>query len=713
MSLLPPRCSRLACAALVALTSADAFANSLVDRDGDGLPDYASVGDWDGDGTRELTDVQAAVEALTDPGQKNLFVEPGTYLPPTTTPLTHGLVELPSNIVFQCDGTSTTILRGLPSTVRHLNRSVLTNNDHVGGNHDITITNCQIDGGMPDAYDSRGWSAHGRMGVNFNRVLRGVVSRSFVHHTHHTCLYTKNSTTIRFFDNLLEDCGGYGDRNNNTRKPAIYLYADGGGLMQDFVGNGNEIRRTGGSGFNTRRATSSDFVRNAEFSDNFVDNTPAVFARRPPEKCVTLRGAEGVLVARNECVRTSSVYVGGGEAWYGAGVGDVDTNRDVVIEDLVMTDVEESRGISAGAYVDGLVVRRVEITGTPAAEACISWQTPVRGLLLQIVTVRDCGGSGILQTGPGSGATAAERVRLEQVTVDGADATLKTDAGYHHGIELQGANDGLLLQDVAVRRFSLYGVRLGGSTAALTNSRLDRVAVDGVASGYVGRHTGGGLPVCGASNEGDWAIVVDAPTDVSCSGGGNRENRCRCVSGSWTDLTPPARYGIDVSSGASRGNVFLNLTLDNLHDAWGLRLGGGQSATAVTGVYAHDAGQLTSLRQRGAVTVDAGSSGVVVTSAACFGTAAGSPCVAGLADSDADGVGDGADNCPYAPNANQADGDGDGTGDACEARPPACGLGPELGLAVWALLSAHRARRMRGRLPAEAVHSRPSWTASR
>lgn len=38
-------------------------------------------------------------------------------------------------------------------------------------------------------------------------------------------------------------------------------------------------------------------------------------------------------------------------------------------------------------------------------------------------------------------------------------------------------------------------------------------------------------------------------------------------------------------------------------------------------------------------------------------------------DSDADGIPDSTDNCPTAPNANQADGDGDGKGDACDVCP--------------------------------------------
>ncbi|MFH1532659.1 MAG: N-acetylmuramoyl-L-alanine amidase [Pseudomonadota bacterium] len=46
-------------------------------------------------------------------------------------------------------------------------------------------------------------------------------------------------------------------------------------------------------------------------------------------------------------------------------------------------------------------------------------------------------------------------------------------------------------------------------------------------------------------------------------------------------------------------------------------------------------------------------------------------------DGDGDGVADEVDNCPDAPNEDQADGDGDGVGDACDA-PPAVDTGPDV-----------------------------------
>jgi hypothetical protein len=664
--------------AALGISAAPAWANTLLDKDGDGLPDFASVGDWDGDGVREISDIQAAVDALTDPGPKQVDVQPGTFVPSLTPKGLRALLELPSEILLQCAGPELTVLEGLSSSVKHLNRSVVSNDDHAGGNQNITIASCQIDGGMPDAYESRSWTAHGRTGVNFSGVTNGVVTGSFVHHTHHTCLYTKNSTNLRFEDNRLEDCGGYGDLNSLTRKPAIYLFAVGGGITEKVVAARNRIARTGGPALNTRRDDATDVIRDVEFIDNVVDNSPAPFARRPPEKCISIRGVDGIRVVGNECRHTAAVQISGSPVYYGEGGDHVEANRDVTIEDLEVTDVETGRGIMIGSGVDGIELRRVTVARTPLDQTCISWQTPLRGLLLEDVLAQDCGGGGLLQTGPGSGAAADERVRLKRVTVDGTDVIATTDAIRYNGIELQGANHGISLEGLSVRRYSGNGIRLGGSTAPLTESSLVDVRVHGLASGYRGRFTVQGLPFCNAGSSGDWAVVTDALAATSCSGGGRTENRCRCVGGTWTDMPEGASsYGIEVSGAASRDNSFRSLVLDDVNGSWGLHLSGAQRDTSITKVSARDSGQLTSLRQLGAIRVDPGATNVIVTDASCTGTAAGNPCVGGLSDSDGDGIGDGADNCPYAINATQQDSDGDGLGDACEGAP-ACGGGEVL-----------------------------------
>jgi hypothetical protein len=467
------------------------------------------------------------------------------------------------------------------------------------------------------------------------------------------------------------------------------------------VATGNTIRRSGGNALNTRRDAVGDTLRELEFRDNVVDNTPAPWAPRPPERCAAIRGADTVALLQNECLHTAAVYIAGSPGWAGEPGESVDANRSVRIEDLLMRDVESDRGVVIGARVDGIELRRVEIERTPVDAPCLSWVAPQRGLVLEDVVVRDCGGAGVLQTGPGSGATPAERVRLERVTVDGADVAAPSDGRLHNGVELQGENDGLTVVDLTVHRTSLNGLVIGSSTAPLRNASLLRVRADGLASHYLGRRAAAALPACDAAHEGAWAVVTDATSPGACTGGGDDENPCRCVAGVWSDLVVgSSRYGIQIASGASHDNELRDLWLDNWSDSWGLRLAGAQQDVTVTGVRARDDGARAEARQRGAVIAEPGASNVVVTDARCTGTAPGFPCVSGLADSDADGVADEADNCPYTVNPDQADADGDGRGDACEPPPARCGLGGEIGLALGALWLGRRvragARRPRG-----------------
>lgn len=621
------RAGRAAGAALVwaLLAPGAASGQVLADRDGNGFPDFAEVGDWNGNGVLEMADLQAAMDSLTDPGWKELYVRPGRYLPSAASPNSHALLELPSLTFLRCADPETTILTGLDASVTDVNLKVVSNRDTVSGNTGIVIQNCGIDGGMPASYDSRGWAANGQMGIHLSRVTIGLVAGNRVWRTHHTCLYAKNSQSIHFEDNQLEECGGYGDANSYTRKPAIYLFATQGGVTRDVVVRGNRVIRSGGPALNTRREKGTDRLIALRFEDNDVDNTPAPYAARSPERCFTIRGVDDLRIDGLSCRHSAGILVtSGGDRYYSVPLAKPDANRNVDIRGVVLDELVESRGMIVGSYTEGVKLTDVEVRDTPAAEACISWTTPLRGLVLDGIRVERCGGDGLLQTGPGSGRTKAEQVVLRNVHVSDVDAVNRSDSLHHSGVVLTGRNNGLLLESIFVQKASRHGVQIGSSALGLTNSTLRGIAVDGIEGGFLGRLPAASLPVCNSSLEGSWAIVENAASAASCvaSGGPGVANACRCSSGSWGDLANAVtRSGVHIGGGAeSRCNSLESVLVSNASGAYGVTLTGAQNNLRVGSVVGFDGATGSVVPQRGALDIDAAASVVGVGNAWCSGT---------------------------------------------------------------------------------------------
>jgi len=139
-------------------------------------------------------------------------------------------------------------------------------------------------------------------------------------------------------------------------------------------------------------------------------------------------------------------------------------------------------------------------------------------------------------------------------------------------------------------------------------------------------------------------------------------------------------------SGALAGGLDLAATLSGVTKLRILHSGSGDGADPVVGSLGVD--QVTALDACGAAELE-GAGGPLcraycelldcdgdvprAPAPACEGLAdlferatdAGPPCI----DADRDGIADGADNCPFAANLDQADGDGDGLGDACDNCP--------------------------------------------
>ena len=130
--------------------------NVPTDTDGDGSTDYIQCGDYDGDGTTEIDDINACFAVLTG-SPKHVFVLPGSYAAPASTANTQGLIELASNETLECAGSDLVTLHGSQfiqgtPTATQIDLAVVANGPSNAGLN-IQVLNCGIDGGVRS-----GWS---------------------------------------------------------------------------------------------------------------------------------------------------------------------------------------------------------------------------------------------------------------------------------------------------------------------------------------------------------------------------------------------------------------------------------------------------------------------------------------------------------------------------------------------------------------------------
>ena len=566
-----PRLALLLLALSLGTTTAPPAARAgpvLADRDGNGLPDYARVGDWDDDGTLELADVQAAIDALTDPGAKHVYVTPGVYVAPLSPPPGVGLVRLPSRTLLQCAGSSQTQLRGVPPTNTGFDRPVVTNADHDAGNSQIAIQDCQVHGGMTSSY-SQTLGSGPRMGIFLNAVVGGSVTGSFVRHTHHACLYAKNSKQLLLADNRLEDCGNY-PRIAPYVKPGIYLYADntsGDGITENVQILNNVIRRAGGAAVSTRRQSYLRRVRSIRVEGTYAEDTA--------QGCLQIRGVEGFTARDTTCVDTgpgittrdiTAYYSGGGPASEYA-------IRDVTVDGLTV-ERPQSAGVELFAFIESMTVRNLTVQESGGSAPCLRLRTPVRGLTLEDVTLRTCGGHGVqvIQKLAALPANDGE-LALRRLDVDGTDVGGRGGGPVFDGVRLDGPQHRLTLDGVGVRDFTGHGVHFSGAAEDVVVQALE-------------------------------------------------------IEGTVTGRTATPRHGV-LLSGPVAQSWILDLSVGRLPGGDALAVAGAATGLMVDGVLAFDDAPAGEPRQRGAVRVDVAGSTGALANPSCLGTQPGEFCVLG------------------------------------------------------------------------------------
>ena len=608
--------------------------NTLIDRDGDGLPDYVRVGDFDHDGVLEIDDIQDAANALTDPGPKRIDLVAGTFLPPANPAAragrTFALLELRSFTTLDCGGTTSVILRGPPPTAGQ-DYAVISNIDHTLGNDEVWIRNCQIDGGAPPSYASTAFPHNQRMGVYFRRTRHSGVSDSYVHGTVHAGLYTSNSTGDQFLRNRVDDVGGYGDTTGLWHQPCIYLFAFGGGtVLSDFQAVGNTLTKCGHSGLNTRAEDTDapgDVIRNMLWEHNTVDGTRNV--------CINLRGVDGATVRDLTCAHAGAIETVRG---FGSGYrfqGNDNANSNVLIEDATATDVDAGQvGLDIGAWNDGLTLRRVRVertrdaSGAPLYKDCAWLQRPQRGAVLEDVTLDDCGRAALVVSQLTGGlGDASETLTLRRLAASGLDQLDPLDTNRPPGLEFDGDQSRLLLEDVTISGASGPELSFGG---ALTNSTLRRIEIDSVDPGWLGPFIESTAPACTPALKGRWLTSQNGSSAVDCSfgaGTGGAHVRCGCSGSAWSAITSVASSGIDFAAGVTHADDLLeDITVKNARGVTGVRVRGLLSNFSIQTILGADDSLATDLDQRSAADFDA-TSGFTVTGASCSGTQAGVPCI--------------------------------------------------------------------------------------
>jgi hypothetical protein len=667
------------------------------DTDGDGAFDLAVVGDWDDNGILETRDVQAGVDALDDPGAKIVNVAAGVYRPPVAAPAAVALVALPSHTTLRCAPGA--VLQGMapPPAGPDVDIATVSNRDPVAGNTGVVVTGCEITGGMPDSFDSTAFLHRSRAGLDFHAVTDGRVSDNFVHHTLHSCLYSKNSRRVRFERNVAEDCGGRGDTSARVGQPGIYLYVSAGAVVEDFALVDNVVRRTGGAGLNLRRNAAGDTFRNIVMSGNRVEDT------YPGVDCITLRGVDGISITDTTCIRTGPVGTApNAAAFYSDPSPHVDSVRGLAIDGLTAIDVRNGPGLYLRGWVEDVTVRNLTVHGTEGQNPCLMLKTPFRRTSFDGVVAEECAGEGFLQETCTTCGTDGDGLELRNVRIDGADVLTPFNSTPAAGVRFSAQVRDLVLENVEISRISGIGIDFGPN--AVTSAVVRDVAIDGVPARFVGARTAASLPPCAGDAVESWALVTDAGETAPCAGGGTGRAFCRCTTGAWRYTTQPLRYGIWLRGGSSRSVLFDGVSAANFEASYGIRIDGAPGDLTVLAPSAVDDSPATPTGMQGAVDYSSGAA-LTLTGATCTGTAPGSPCVRSMGyypDSDSDGNGIGG-TCDVAC-ADGIDNDLNGAADYPADRGCAsstdtleltarCGLGWELALLAPLLRRLARLRR--------------------
>ena len=425
--------------------------NQLIDTDGNGLPDYAYVADWDGDGTLEMIDdLRAAIQALTDMGPKLLEIAPGNFVGPP--PLaSEDILVLPSHLTLSGSGQAVTILNGFAADDLTSAGAVITT---VSPGAEIVIRELEIDGGWGSADATE--LGHARMGILLSECVDCRVERVTVRDTLHSCFYSRNGSGIVLTDNIGVRCGNFS--GGGARFPCVYLYAGAGQLQENVSVTNTWCEQSGQSGLNTRRHSSGGILRNLSFHHNTIVDTRVV----PGEAwgCIYISGVDGASYTDNTCI-------GAGALW-------VSLSTNVTVDGLQVDSTQESNAVQVVGSV-GLTLRNLQLENVDGSGIYLHPSqegNPIdhEGLTISDSTLRDVDDWGVIAP-PGT--------TFSDVTLSGNNFDGTGFGGIYLRLSSSSESENVVIEDNLVRDF---GREFPGHVNATA------ITVSGQVSGLEVRH---------------------------------------------------------------------------------------------------------------------------------------------------------------------------------------------------------------------------------
>lgn len=516
------------------------------------------------DSTATLAAVHTAVNTA---GVSTVYLAAGATYESATTGNTLAHIEIPSGVTLDCQGALLQQTEDLAGTETDAVVSTADAADRV------TVRNCIVDGGFTSGATWTGGASDERMGIRCEACTNSTFENNYVRDTYHAGFYAKKFTNLSVADSRFEGVGNTG--SGGAKYSCVYLFGD-----DSTTADGARVHdvycKDTGSGFNTRRDSTADTLKNIEFSDITCEGC---------DTSAIVRGTENVTI--DHLVTLNS---GGIRTEDTTGYGHVDGAIGTVVQNSVLRDVTGTNpAFLINDYTDGFEVKDTTVVGTVGPGFGI--RNPGRGIVIDGVNVSDCGTTCFqINSAEDSGALPQEKLVIRDSSFIGSDWVDRTDATYYPCMEMfsTSTQTNLVMEGVRIQDCTDTGIKnLDARFASIRD-----ITIDGAPSKFFGQMTesAANALTCDADATNWQVITTDGSAFDDCTFSattGSTEAVCFCDGSSWVRMENTNRDGIEFESGSTN----VQLSDVNISNLW--RDGGSSNLAHAQGIVLNGADEFT------------------------------------------------------------------------------------------------------------------------